>query len=132
MQTYASEISGQKCEIFCILMENRIKLLIRPGIPFWKRKYSTNLHRKWWLYYSSNNLEMSKSYVAEKQSLDAWTKCKIPEWLVGMILSFPKYSIGTELVVSYIVDYVGEISLRYSDQSIIAKQELKIEQTNTK
>ena len=47
---------SQKCKISCTVMENLIKLLISPGIPFWNRKYSTNSHRKWWYYYYSSNL----------------------------------------------------------------------------
>ena len=83
LQTYASEIAGQKCKIFCTVMENLIKLLISPGIPFWNRKYSLICTE------SAGNIiivvtwAMSNSYIAEKKipgqsakSLDGWQVCK--------------------------------------------------------
>ena len=75
LQTYASEIAGQKCKIFCTVMENLIKLLISPGIPFWNRKYSLICTES-----AGNTIivvtwAMSRSYVAEK---------KIPGRLAGM------------------------------------------------
>ena len=63
--------------IFCREIENLIKLLISPGIPFWNRKYSTNYTE------SGDNIikvvtwEISKFYVAEKNTwtngVNSWT-----------------------------------------------------------